>query len=369
MTTILDAPHPRSGKMSFDRPLELRLRAADDGPILARRALRPADLSDLRSECWLELCLRRGLPGVGVEEVALVATAKPSQDSAGLVEGFTIEADGPHGRRLRREFDIHLFSDAASALAADVAAQGLRKAADSYLWHIAAAAPAEAEDAPPAFAMTATSAPLTYVIRPLAPLLRSASVVGTIDPRAMSVLYVRRAVERAGRLARRGAECVPAVETGAVLLGTLASCPESGEFYAVVTDALELADAEQKEFSLTYTGQTWARMRTILRARQAQRGGQTLRMLGQAHGHNFKPAGGAPPCEVCPTVKVCSRTSVFASLDDRAWTRAVLANYPWALCHIFGLNARGEGVAELYGLRDNRLQPRGYHVIEDFAVS
>ena len=65
---------------------------------------------------------------------------------------------------------------------------------------------------------------------------------------------------------------------------------------------------------------------------------------------------------------MCSRTSVFASLDDRSWTRAVMAGQPWGLCHIFGLNARDEHVGELYGLRDNQLQPRGYYVIEEFAL-
>ena len=90
------------------------------------------------------------------------------------------------------------------------------------------------------------------------------------------------------------------------------------------------------------------------------------RILGQCHGHNFLPAGGAPPCEVCHKLKECTRTSVFVSSDDRTWSRAVFSRQPWQLCHIFGLNARGEPTDKLFGLRDGRLLERGFHVVPNF---
>ncbi len=103
-----------------------------------------------------------------------------------------------------------------------------------------------------------------------------------------------------------------------------------------------------------------------MKARQARPATRAHRILGQCHGHNFLPAGGAPPCEHCPTAKVCSRTSVFVSPDDRLWSRAVFSRQPWQLCHIFGLNARGEGVGSLFGLRDGQLLERGFHVIPEY---
>jgi hypothetical protein len=147
----------------------------------------------------------------------------------------------------------------------------------------------------------------------------------------------------------------------------LGSCPESGELYAVVTDALEAREAEEQPLSLQFSGQTWARLQAILRARRSRAGGAALRFLGQAHGHNFLPPGG-PPCAMCSTQKTCSRSSVFPSTDDRRWMQAVMSGQPWQLCHIFGLNARNEPVATLYGLSGNRLAGRGYHVIEEFPL-
>ena len=89
-------------------------------------------------------------------------------------------------------------------------------------------------------------------------------------------------------------------------------------------------------------------------------------MVGQCHGHNFIPGGGAPPCEVCPRLPVCGRSSVFVSADDVTWARSVFRRQPWHVSHIFGLNARQEKVQGLFGLRDGRLLERGFHVIPEF---
>ena len=70
---------------------------------------------------------------------------------------------------------------------------------------------------------------------------------------------------------------------------------------------------------------------------------------------------------MCATAKVCSRTSVFVSVDDRTWTQAVFAGAPYALCHIFGLNARHDKVHGLYSLYENRLTERGFYIIPDFV--
>ncbi len=139
--------------------------------------------------------------------------------------------------------------------------------------------------------------------------------------------------------------------------------------FCVICDALEVKDAEMKPFSLSYSGKSWARIQAVLRARQAQPATQAQRIVGQCHGHNFLPNDGAPPCELCHKQEVCARTSVFVSSDDRQWCRAVFHRQPWALCHIFGLNARHDQVDSLYGLSGGRLEERGFYVVDVFDPS
>ena len=105
----------------------------------------------------------------------------------------------------------------------------------------------------------------------------------------------------------------------------------------VVTDAYEVMAAEQKVYSIELSHESWRRILATIKAREARC--PALRLLGQAHGHNFLPAGGQT-CEACPTRPVCDLTNVFASADDENWTRAHFAGQPWSVCAIFGLSAR-----------------------------
>ena len=62
---------------------------------------------------------------------------------------------------------------------------------------------------------------------------------------------------------------------------------------------------------------------------------------------------------------------MFVSQEDLNWTRAVFSGQPFALSHIHGLSARHmrpdpDEVEGLFGLRDGRLLPRAYHVIDQF---
>ncbi len=203
---------------------------------------------------------------------------------------------------------------------------------------------------------------------PLAPLLERARAVGPPNPDCVRIFYTEAALLRAEALSRKGADSHPAVETGGVLIGSLARCPETHDLFVLVLDVLEAADAQQKEFSLYYSSRTWGRIQAVMKAMQAQPATRTYRIVGQCHGHSFLPANGAPPCEVCPRVEVCGRTSVFVSTDDINWARAVFRRQPWHISQIFGLNARREHVQGLFGLRDGRLLERGFHVIPEFDV-
>ena len=178
------------------------------------------------------------------------------------------------------------------------------------------------------------------------------------------MVFSEQAHDKTLHYARKGAASNPAVETGALLRGRLCACPDTGEMFVTVDDAIEVSDATQSEFALIYTTRTWNQVES-LQQRFDTAGG--VRFLGQSHGHNFGLEG--EPCALCATVRECSRTTVFVSAADRAFMRAVFAGQPFALCWIAGTNARREEVAKLFTLRAGALQPRGYHVIDDFQDS
>jgi hypothetical protein len=181
---------------------------------------------------------------------------------------------------------------------------------------------------------------------------------------AFHVFFTASAFARAEQFARKGANAAPSpVETAAALVGVLCSCPESGDAFVVVTDAYEIMAAEQTVYSVTLSHESWRRILATIAARAAK--SPALRLVGQAHGHNYLPGGGQT-CEACPTRAVCDLTNVFASEDDDTWTRAHFAGQPFALCAVFGLTARADRLHEIFTQHNARLRRRGYFVIPDF---
>ena len=88
-----------------------------------------------------------------------------------------------------------------------------------------------------------------------------------------------------------------------------------------------------------------------------------VRMVGQSHGHNFLPCFGEKECDQCEAQQRCAATSVFVSENDLLWSRCVFSRQPWAFCQIFGLDARGTPVQQMYGFRRGRLVERGFYVL------
>jgi hypothetical protein len=364
MTTAAREASPASATLA------VVLRREEGGPELTREAVSDADLLDAQGELWLAGCLRKGRPAVALDDLPLRVLPLPGRGRGPRCLGFALEADGPAGGPARLEFGVHALAHVASRAARRLLEVGALETGDTYYYEIHADARpplrAAAPAGPAGMKLSARPAPPAFEAVELPPLLERARAVGEADERCYPVLYTEQALARAERLARKGADVQPPIETGAVLIGPLCSCPRTGEFFAVVCEALGVTDAEEREFSLTYSGKSWARIQAVMKARQARPATRAHRILGQCHGHNFLPAGGAAPCEECAAAKVCSRTSVFVSPDDRLWSRAVFSRQPWQLCHIFGLSARGDTVGSLFGLRDGQLLERGYHVVPDF---
>jgi hypothetical protein len=353
-----------------ERNLWVTVRREADGPELTREPVVDSDLSDARSELWMFGFLRRGFPEFPLD--AVQSRLVPLRKEGGpKCSGFALEAENPRGETCRLEFSIHALETAAQRGLLRLREHGQIGAEDSCCLGLVEdtlrrPSPAKPVNAGEPFSVTAKNPPLSFLEAALPPLLERARQLGPLDERCYPVFYTEEAFERAERFARRGGRRSPPIETGAVLIGPLCSCPETGELFAVVAEALEVQEAEEQEFSLTYSGRSWTVIQGVLRARQQQPDTQAHRALGQCHGHNFPPSGGEPPCEICFQLPTCSRTSVFVSQADRTWSRAVFARQPWQLCHIFGWNGRNEAVHNLYGLRDGRLLERGFYLLPEF---
>jgi hypothetical protein len=349
--------------------ISLILRGSEGGPELTREPVVDADLLDAQGELWLDGCLRKGHPEMKFEELTW-SLAPRFVDASQRSDGFSLQALTPAGTTIQRDFPLEAFADVAGRARQRLIDAKLIRLEDPYFYEVTAHPKLRTGTAAegPAFAVTTHSSTLQVLRTPLAPLLSGSQVVGSVEG-VFPVLYTQPAFARMEQFARRGASVQPPIETGAVLVGPLCSCRETGDFFVVVSDVFEVTEAEEGQFSLSYTGKSWTRIQAIVRAMQSQPGKSAYRLLGQAHGHPFPPAGGAPPCAACSQVKVCGRTSVFASLDDRLWSQCVFSKQPWQLCHIFGSNARRENVHALYTLRANRLLERGFYLIPDFQPS
>jgi hypothetical protein len=353
------------------------LRREAQGAVIAIEFVSDRDLVDARAELWFEAFLRRGTFDVSPEEVRAEPRAILHAADGGdeVCLGFRLETRAASGERVACVFPRSALEPVAARAARRLLASGVLADGDTYTYELTDAPP----DAP-GLRRTAQRDESALVLRasqresfpvlhtPLGPLLDSSEeVLGEAGREEdYPVFFTRSAHARAEKVARRGALSAPPVETGGLFVGPLCSCPETGALFAVVVDVFEAAHSEATTYSLTYSGQTWARIQTLMRARRAHPPMRSHRLLGQVHGHSFLPMEGAAPCEACAALAVCTRTTAFLSAEDLTWCRAVFHREPWQLSQVFGLNARGEGTQAFFGQRGGRLAARSFRLIERF---
>jgi len=344
-----------------------------DGPGVEREPVREADLVDIQGEMWLNGCLRKGYPDSQMAEMPMRLSPIFKDGEGRRCAGFQLEARNPGGETTSSQFGIQSLGHVAGRASQRLLSTGALKPNEVYYYEViaeqggGAAGPRPMAESPgtASFTLKAKPQPLVYLTMSLPRLLERASAVGPVDGWC-PVFYTVDAFAKAERFSRRGAMMDPPIESGGVLLGPICSCPETGEFFVVVNDALELAEAEQNSFSLEYSSETWGRILAAVRARQAHRANRADRIVGQCHGHNFLPPHDDQRCDECDQRLTCTQTSVFVSAQDLLWSRSVFARQPWAFCHIFGLNARAQEVHGIFGFRGGHLVQRGFHLIADF---
>lgn len=158
--------------------------------------------------------------------------------------------------------------------------------------------------------------------------------------------------------ARRGKEN----ESGGVFTGRLLRDVDSPELFLTVDACIEAEFADEQKLSVTFSGESWAKIREVLRFRRKRMSRPNERIIGAVHGHNFLPSAdskGNRQCEVCTVAKYCSRTTAVASTDDFHWHASVFGGgQPWAISLIWGFTARSQDDWRLYHFNDATLEAR-----------
>lgn len=346
---------------------EIAMRREPTGPIIAREAVRESDFGDVTSELWMYALLRKHRPDVPLERVRPRITPHYAAKRSGKLDGYRLEVDS-RGETHSLEFSISSLSPVAIRASRRLVDQGLVGEGDRLHWELSA----DCHEDEPSRADRAGNVivreiprPLEHIAVPIRLLQEHARTIGTTDERDYPVYYLAGALLDAARLSREGSKHQPPIETGAALLGQLCSCPETGEFFAVVLAAEPLEAAEETRFSLSFSARTWQRIQSRLEQMRARPEGRAARLLGEAHGHPFAPQELAGQRESQQAWGEADHTA-WASDADITWARAVFAKAPFQLNHIFGKTATGRDVHALYGLRNGTLGERGFAIIPRF---
>lgn len=340
------------------------------GRVLLERPLQPADLALCGSEFWREQFLRCGRPDVTFEDLDLALVLGrfvPGLDRGFALRGRVRDSAEPWAR-------LEFLHSALQVVWLDMTAALMKGGTPDPDARVTGRIVIDAGGLPLGDAFRrpgVTYRPPALLRYPLRRFPEPAKPEAPW-PAPFPVYYLAGAREDAERFARLGAAQSPPVETGCFLLGHPCSCPESGELFLVITEALLIEGAEAGPYHMEMTGRAWASLQAILRRRRES--GSVARPVGFAHGHPFLPGMDASACPDCARRKECDVTSVFMSEEDRRWMASVFAHRrPWQVAHVFGLDARGGPAEGLYGLEGGAWAARTYNVIsrrpDDFPTS
>jgi hypothetical protein len=174
-------------------------------------------------------------------------------------------------------------------------------------------------------------------------------------PDEFPVLMPRYVIEEAVAEARRA----PEREVGGVLLGHLRRDRESGQLYLEVTCLVPGEETEATEVSVTFTHETWARVREVA----AWRGEGEL-IVGWSHSHPFRLCAECPN----PVPAECQSKVLFYSSDDEFLMELTFAR-PFMVGLLAAVEPRleptlGHLPVKLFGWRNGRIEPRGFEVID-----
>ena len=352
------------------RELVLEIVEPEVERLLARVPLQHADFNLARDETWW-WGVRSGKLEIGLDRYAMrIRTDK--QDGAGRCVGYAVEIVG-EGQSYQRRFPVQSMSDVAQRKVVELIGQKAMQLGETFHYHLRTIPfeSARNDDSPPQSKATipvpcCESASLADF------LAGSEPIVGVGDPpepwqEAAAEIFVTEDVWQEGRqLAHRGGKN----ESAALFSGRLFRDTQSPELFIVWDACLEAEQAMEGEYSVTFTGETWARAREMLDFRRKRINPNEI-ICASVHRHPWYPeadAAGCRMCETCAAAKHCGRTTARPSTADFEWHRSVFVGQPWATLLIWGYNAREEEDFRLYGLQNASFKERTIRVLKDQAT-
>jgi len=212
----------------------------------------PADLIEIYSEAWLSAYLRKGQPQIGFNDLTFRLLPLSAAGSKNRCLKVMVESKQSDGKTLYSPGGIEVLRTVAERGAKRLIETGILVLGQPYYYEVIAKEHAEINPVndklkperrgSPKIKFT----PLNYRRVRLSSLLNKAAAVGAVKD-GIPIFVTTSTYKKAEQSARNGARYDPPVESGAVVLGWLGSCPETGEFFVVTTEVIELVDAVQKK--------------------------------------------------------------------------------------------------------------------------
>ena len=364
-------------RVNTDCRLAVDLIARGDDRVLAREPVSAADLGPMRDEAWLN-GLRAGHLGWRRQELTMrVRPGRSAQDASDRLLDFCLELlQGERG--FRQKFSMLSLAFVAERAKHRLQSQGALQGQECQF--VLRTLEAEQAPSPGSRKHRGRRAVVTRRAKGAGPICETGSLSRHLDRsdllqspslkpkegdqenRGLCIFVPRDVWTETHESARRGGE----VESAALWTGRLINDEESPEIFVVVDACLPAEHAEEKKYSVRFSGETWDHIEGRLQARRQRLGRPAERFIGSVHGHNFPVAAdenGQKRCAACFQTTVCGRTNAVISTDDEQWHRSVFSGQPWATLLIFGWNARDEEDWKLYGLKEGRLQPRSLRLL------
>ncbi len=347
---------------------------AEEPKLLGREPVTVGDLAIARDETWREALRVRKLNERNPSEFAMrVLPGKLSK--SGRMEWYLLElSDGE--QVYQRRFSLWSLAPVARRRAAALLEAEALPEGGEYHFGLTSVprSPRDHghETPPPAAKAIQHSEPLVLEEASLQEHLAASEPIpcDTAEPLdepepPLPIFFASGVWEAAYECARRGGEN----ESGGVLTGRLLRDTDSPEIFLMIDACIDAEFADEQKLSVTFSGESWAKIREVLRFRRTRLNRPNERILGAVHGHNFLPTAdsrGVRTCEVCAIAKYCSRTTALASLDDSQWHASVFGGgQPWAVSLIWGYTARTQDDWRLYHWNDATLTPRSARRIQE----
>jgi proteasome lid subunit RPN8/RPN11 len=288
----------------------------------------------------------------------------PSLDSASIEPCF--EGDGPDspafevvlptpsGREVRQRFGADIFKTLVRQTGAHLILTGQLPQASALLYRLGAFEDQPVLVAKRGLKIQVTAEPVRVAItpgtRPTVPL----EVWDAEAPEDFPVRIPRHVLEDSVAEARG----TPNREVGGILLGHLRR-DEAGQLFLEVTCMVPGEETRATQLSVTFTHETWARVREVLAWR-----GQDELIVGWVHSHPFRLCAECP----VPVPAECQAKVLFYSTDDEFLMELTFPR-PFMVGLLTAVEPKleqtlGHLPVKLFGWKNGQIAPRGFEVIE-----